>query len=69
MRGKTISICKLSITVVTILPLFLLKVVNFIAIMTQIVTIVFLFMIVSFATFCAMIVTTKESVIFVIISK
>jgi len=60
MHAKTSSIYKMSITVLTILPLLLLKVVNFEAMMANVVTRMLFFMIVSFTTVCAIIVATEE---------
>jgi hypothetical protein len=50
----------MSITVLTILPMLLLKVVNFEAMMANVVTGMFFFMIVSFTTVCGIIVATAE---------
>jgi hypothetical protein len=60
MYAKTSSIYKMSITVLTILPLLLLKVVYFEAMMANVVTRMLSFMLVSFITVCAIIVATEE---------
>jgi hypothetical protein len=60
MHTKTSSIYKMSITGRTILPLLLLKVMYFEAMMANVVTKMLSFMIVSFITVCAIIVATEE---------